>query len=94
MSRGGRSFYQTYDEYDEEEWVGGAASEEEALVREVREELGVEATPVAKVRECPMEGDGMPLHWWTAGIGPRELRPDPDEVADARWVTREEFLRL
>ena len=69
-------------------------TQEEALVREAEEELGVEATPIAKVWECPMEGDDIPLHWWTARIGPCELRPDPGEVADTRWVTREEFLRL
>lgn len=45
LSRGGRSFYQTYDEYDEEEWVGGAASEEEAdranaVMRRLRERYG------------------------------------------------------
>ena len=35
------------------------------------------------------------LHWWTAEIDSHELlRLDPTEVADARWVTCDEFLEL
>src|SRR5919202_1744822 len=67
---------------------------EDALVREVEEELGVKAAPVAKVWECPTDDDEFLLHWWTAEMDSRELYPDPGEVADVRWVTREEFLRL
>ena len=67
---------------------------EEALVRELEEELGVAATPVAKVWECPTHDDAFVLHWWTADIDACPIRPDPDEVADARWVTPEEFLGL
>jgi 8-oxo-dGTP diphosphatase len=69
-------------------------TQEETLVREVGEELGVKATPVSKVWECPTDDDKYLLHWWTADLAPRELHPDPSEVADVRWVTRDEFLRL
>ena len=67
---------------------------EQALIREVEEELGVKATPIAKVWECPTDDGEFLLHWWTAEIGSHELRLDPTEVADARWVTCEEFLEL
>jgi 8-oxo-dGTP diphosphatase len=67
---------------------------EEALVREVGEELGVKAAPVAKVWECPTDDDEFLLHWWTADMDSRELHPDPGEVADVCWVTRDEFLQL
>jgi 8-oxo-dGTP diphosphatase len=68
---------------------------EQALVREVEEELGVKATPIAKVWECPTDDGEFLLHWWTADIDSDELlRLDPAEVADARWVTCEEFLEL
>jgi transcriptional regulator with XRE-family HTH domain len=48
LSRGGRSFYQAYDEYDEEEWSGGVTSEEEAnranaVMRRLRERYGARA---------------------------------------------------
>jgi 8-oxo-dGTP pyrophosphatase MutT (NUDIX family) len=66
----------------------------EALVREVEEELGVKVTPIAKVWECPTDDDAFVLHWWSADVASGELRLDPDEVADARWVTTDEFLAL
>jgi 8-oxo-dGTP diphosphatase len=67
---------------------------EQALIREVEEELGVKATPIAKVWECPTDDGEFLLHWWTADIDSHALRLDPTEVADARWVTCEEFLEL
>jgi 8-oxo-dGTP diphosphatase len=67
---------------------------EQALIREVEEELGVKATPIAKVWECPTDDGEFLLHWWTVDIDSHALRLDPAEVADARWVTCEEFLEL
>jgi 8-oxo-dGTP diphosphatase len=67
---------------------------EQALIREVVEELGVKVTPIAKVWECPTDDGEFLLHWWAAEIDSHELRLDPTEVADARWVTCEEFLEL
>jgi 8-oxo-dGTP diphosphatase len=67
---------------------------EQALIREVEEELGVKATPIAKVWECPTDDGEFLLHWWTADVDSHELRLDPTEVADARWVTCDEFLEL
>ena len=67
---------------------------EEALVREIQEELGINATPIAKVWECLTDDGDFILEWWVAEVGPGELLLDPDEVADARWVTTQEFLEL
>jgi 8-oxo-dGTP pyrophosphatase MutT (NUDIX family) len=72
-------------------------SQAEAVVREVREEVGLVARPVAKVWECDTHDGAFRLHWWTAvPVGGPEpaLRLDPGEVADARWVRPEEFRRL
>ena len=67
---------------------------EETLVREIQEELGISASPIAEVWECPTDDGDFILHWWTAEAGPGDLLLNPDEVADARWVTTEEFLEL
>jgi 8-oxo-dGTP diphosphatase len=67
---------------------------EQALAREVEEELGVKVTPIAKVWECPTDDGEFLLHWWTADIDSDELCLDPTEVEDARWVTCDEFLEL
>lgn len=70
-------------------------TQEEAVVREVREELGVDVAPVAKVWECPTDDGSFVLHWWIADVSEdADLVPDPAEVAEARWVTPDEFLGL
>ena len=69
-------------------------TQEAAVVREVAEELGVTATPLAKVWECPTDQGEFTLHWWTADFTPPEVTPNPDEVADVRWVTAQEFLDM
>lgn len=69
-------------------------TEEAALVREVREEIGLEVTPTEKVWECSTDDGDYRLHWWTARFEPNEFELDPDEVAETRWVTAAEFLEL
>ena len=69
-------------------------SQREAVVREVREEVGLTVVPLAKVWESETDDGSFRLHWWTARADTGEVVPDPDEVAEARWVTPEEFLSL
>lgn len=69
-------------------------TQEQAVVREVAEELGLVARPVAKVWECPTDDGDFTLHWWIAEVDDNELRPDAAEVAEGRWVTADEFLEL
>ncbi|UUN28972.1 (deoxy)nucleoside triphosphate pyrophosphohydrolase [Streptomyces sp. FIT100] len=63
---------------------------EQALVRELREELGVEAEPVERVPgEWPL-GPGYVLQVWTARLVSGEPRPleDHDEL---RWLAADEL---
>lgn len=69
-------------------------SQEQALVREMREELGLEVRPVAKVWECPTDDGGFALHWWTVEEDGGELRLDVGEVTAVRWVDSAEFRAL
>ncbi len=69
-------------------------SQEEAVVREVAEELGLSAIPVRKVWECPTHDGAFTLHWWLVDVGNDDLRLDPTEVEEGRWVTASEFLEL
>jgi 8-oxo-dGTP diphosphatase len=67
---------------------------EQAVVREVAEELGLGARPIAKVWECPTDDGNFVLHWWMAELDDKDVYPDPQEVAEFRWVTAAEFLKL
>jgi 8-oxo-dGTP diphosphatase len=70
-------------------------SQADAVVRELREELGADATPLRKVWESATHDGGFRLHWWLAEVpGDAELRLDRSEVSEARWVTPEEFRQL
>ncbi|MFC8518847.1 NUDIX domain-containing protein [Streptomyces sp. NPDC057257] len=69
-------------------------TQQEALVREVREEVGLSVSPGAKVWESETDDGRFRLHWWTADAHQGEIVLDPVEVAETRWVTPEEFLAL
>lgn len=69
-------------------------TQREAVLREVREEVGLTVEPLAKVWECATDDGRFRLHWWTARAEHGEVVPDPDEVAEARWIAPEEFPTL
>jgi mutator protein MutT len=69
-------------------------SQEEAVVREAREELGLRVLAQAKLWECATDDGAFALHWWSARRLGGEPTPHPGEVAELRWVTADEFLQL
>ncbi|MFJ4788017.1 NUDIX domain-containing protein [Streptomyces sp. NPDC088794] len=69
-------------------------TQQQALVREVHEEIGLTVSPGAKVWESLTDDGHFRLHWWTAENSTDEPVPDGDEVTEARWVTPEEYLAL
>ena len=73
--------------------IEGNEADEEALVREIREELGVEVRPVKPLWRSvtPWQVD---LSWWLADLDdPEGLRPNPAEVQSVCWVTIELLFR-
>lgn len=69
-------------------------TQQEALVREVMEEVGLTVVPLAKVWESETDDGTFRLHWWSARADTGEVVPDPHEVAETRWITPEEFPTL
>ncbi|WP_329341252.1 NUDIX domain-containing protein [Streptomyces sp. NBC_00663] len=69
-------------------------TQREAVIREVREEVGLTVVPLAKVWESQTDDGVFRLHWWTARADDGEVVPDPAEVADTRWITPAEFPAL
>jgi (d)CTP diphosphatase len=69
-------------------------SVEEALVREIREELGTVIYPICRVWESVTPW-GVPLSWWQGRLEPdAPILPNPSEVASVHWHTPEETARL
>jgi 8-oxo-dGTP diphosphatase len=69
-------------------------SEEQAVVRELHEELGCAVRPFRRVWES-ISSWGVHLAWWRAELLPElPVVPNPLEVESAQWVTLEELARL
>lgn len=72
---------------------------QEALVRELREELGIEALPLARVPGAWPVGSRYLLQAWTARVLSGEPRPladhdelrwlGPDEIWDVDWLDQD-----
>jgi 8-oxo-dGTP pyrophosphatase MutT (NUDIX family) len=69
-----------------------AATEQQALRRELAEQLGVAIKPIAKLWES-LSSRQLKIHWWSADFDPpRTLKPNPEQVAAIYWMTRDELL--
>ncbi|MFL6054156.1 MAG: (deoxy)nucleoside triphosphate pyrophosphohydrolase [Actinoallomurus sp.] len=70
--------------------VEAGETEQEALVRECREELGIEVAVGSRVGEdCPLH-NGLVMRVWTAAIVDGE--PEAREHAALRWLTESELF--
>ena len=69
-------------------------SEEAALIREIREEIGVEVRPVRRLWHC-VTAWKVELAWWLADLdqAARPI-PSPAEVASIPWYTPAEMAQL
>ncbi len=67
----------------------------EAVVREVREEAGLDVEPVAKLWEWRDPDEPLILHFWHVRMVEPEqsVCVNPDEASEHRWLTPEELRR-
>jgi 8-oxo-dGTP diphosphatase len=74
--------------------IDGVESEEEALVREFREEIDVAVRPVRRLWHC-VTAWKVDLAWWLAEMEPEATpTPNPSEVESIHWFTPEEMAAL
>jgi len=74
--------------------IEGDESEEQAIVRELDEELGIAVRPVRQLWRSVTER-GVDLVWWLATMEPAAtIVPNPAEVASVHWFTLDELATL
>ena len=74
--------------------IEAGESEEQTLVREIHEELGVAITPLRRVWRSVTPWK-VELAWWLGGIGDgQRIEPNPAEVASVHWYRAEEMRGL
>ncbi|MFH0983381.1 MAG: NUDIX domain-containing protein [Planctomycetota bacterium] len=71
--------------------IEAGESASEAIVREVREELGLTVSPEKKLWEWRRADGRLTLYWWRLCAVGGELRLNPGEVQAARWMTEREI---
>jgi len=74
--------------------IEGDETEEQAIVRELREELSVNVRPVRPLWRNVTPW-GVDLVWWSAELDESaEPIPNPAEVASVHWMTHAEIAAL
>ncbi len=66
-------------------------SQEAAVARESKEEVGLTVRPVRKVWKNISTSGELILHWWLAEYVSGELNLDAREASAARWLTAGEI---
>jgi len=69
-------------------------SQQQALSRELREELGVRARAVRRLWTYDSPDGSLQLHWWYAELLDESLQPNAAEVAEVAWLSPDEALGL
>lgn len=75
--------------------IEAGENEQEAVIREFREELGGDVIPGERIWRS-VSPRGVELAWWTAALSDegQPLSPDPAEVEEAFWCHLNEMASL
>jgi len=62
-----------------------------ALIRELREELGITIMPAARLGAVRVADSKYVLATWLVEHDGTPLKPDPEEIADTKWLSLEQI---
>ena len=73
--------------------VKSSETEEEAVVRETQEEIGLVVSPVKKLWVSKADYGVMKLHWWLARVLDGTIKVDSVEVSNYGYFGLEELFK-
>ena len=68
--------------------------EKSALVREIKEEIGLTVDPTEKITETDSDVENQTIHWWHCQVVSGELTINKSEISDARFFTRAQMTQI
>ncbi len=68
--------------------------QEQAVIREAREEMGITVKPIRKVWECFTEDNQYRLYWWFVKLLNDEIKMNRAEVKEYRWVDYDQMQKI
>ena len=71
--------------------VEDSETQEQAVIREAREEMGIRVEPIKKIWECMTHDGDYRLHWWQVDLMDERVTHNPDEVKAYEWVSVSEM---
>lgn len=74
--------------------IEASETEEQAVVREAMEELGIEVRPLIKIASTPTHDGTVMLHWWKTEIISGIPKINNNENSELRWFTKDELRTL
>lgn len=68
--------------------------EKSALIREIKEELGIDVSPIHRIAEMHGDVKDQMTYWWACDMVGGIFVVDSQEIAHSGWFTREEMKSL
>jgi NADH pyrophosphatase NudC (nudix superfamily) len=69
-------------------------TDEHALKREIKEELGVSVKVIRLIRKIPADVPDVLVSWWECELESEEFKIKQDEIVNAGFFTKEEMKKL
>ena len=66
-------------------------TQEQAVIREACEEMGIRVEPIRKIWKCMTHDGDYRLHWWQVNLTEERITQNPDEVKAFAWVSVSEM---
>lgn len=74
--------------------VESGENKQTTLIRELKEELGLEIQPVKQIDQTPGDVPDQTTYWWLCDIIDGEVRINSSEIAEVGFFTREQMAQM